>query len=428
MKRAFMCVSFVLVVTAVPGDCLAWGAITHAHLANRLGERCDLENLQEMYGSTITDMFNIVMDSPYSDLMYQCMHYRFEEIRPYACTTLLEAAMTGIASHNDAWGADWTAHHRARSLPEPVGYVVRKEVQLAPVLEPLLASLLETSGVPDPEALAQVLAPALAHNFAETAVDLLISRNEDPLIGYRLLVAAQLRAPGMPLAVARAFADDLAAAHGVSRFEAWMFILGVEREFRELMTMYGGIFTKGFDETVALLAEQGAVYAGMILEAAAGVSVAVPPELVGGFLVDHAIPAVSGDYGTEIAATCDYLDGLLRNEGYTSLPALPLAKSEPRGFETAPAAPGLDQNRPNPFNPSTEICYHVPTSSRVRVAVYDAAGRLVDVLVDRTVEAGDHTVVWNGVDSRGRAVDSGVYFCRFVCGDRTFTRKMILLR
>ena len=118
MRRILMFVSVVLAVAAVPADCLAWGAITHAHLANRLGERRDLENLQEMYGSTITDMFNIATDSPYSDLMYDCMHYRFGQIRPYACTHLLEAAMTGIASHNDAWGADWTQSTEKSSSTE----------------------------------------------------------------------------------------------------------------------------------------------------------------------------------------------------------------------------------------------------------------------------------------------------------------------
>jgi hypothetical protein len=428
MRRILMSVSVVLAVAAVPADCLAWGAITHAHLANRLGERRDIENLQEMYGSTITDMFNIATDSPYSDLMYDCMHYRFERIRPYACTTLLEAAMTGIASHNDAWGADWTAHHRARSLPEPIGYVIYKAEALAPALEAQLADLLGSAGAPDAAALAHALAPDLAHNFVETAVDLLISRNEDPLIGYRLLVAAQLRGPGIPLMVARAFAGDLSGEFGVSRLEAWLFILGVEREYRELMTMYGGIFTRGFDEAVALLAEQGALYAEAILEAAAGVPVTVPPDLVGAFLVEHAIPAVRDDYGREIALTCAYLEERLDEEGYTSIPALPLAKSEPRAFETIPSAPRLDQNRPNPFNPSTEICYHVPESAQVRLAVFDAAGRLVDVLVDARVAAGEHTATWNGSDSRGNAVGSGVYFCRFTCGGRTVTRKMILLR
>jgi hypothetical protein len=428
MRFILVCMMILLLASTGAENCLAWGAITHAHLSNVLGERYDLENLQEMYGSTIPDMFNLIMDSPYSDHMYQAMHYRFDEIRPYACTKLLEAAMMGIASHNDAWGADWTAHHQAQSLTDPIGYVVFKEGQLAPVLEPQLAGLLASAGVPNAGEIAADMAPGLAHNFIETAVDLLISRNEDPFIGYRLLISSQLRAPGIPFMVARAFARDLAAHYGISRFRAWLFIVYAEREYRELMKMYGGIFTKGFDEAVALLAEQGALYAEKILHEVTGVNVTVPPEMVGGFLVDFAIPAVQDDYSTEIAMTCDYLDERLESEGYTAAPAPFLARSDERVFETAPAEPRLEQNHPNPFNPSTTIRFSIPENAGVRIAVFDASGRRVAVLLDRMVEAGDHSVVWDGIDSRGNAVCSGIYFCRMECGTVSFTKKMILLR
>ena len=425
MRFILVCMIILLLASTGAENCLAWGAITHAHLSNVLGERYDLENLQEMYGSTIPDMFNLIMDSPYSDHMYEAMHYRFDEIRPYAYTKLLEAAMMGIASHNDAWGADWTAHHQALSLPDPIGYVVYKEGQLAPLLEPQLAGLLASAGVPNAGEIAADLAPGLAHNFVETAVDLLISRNEDPFIGYRLLVSAQLRTPGIPLMVARAFARDLAAHYGISRFRAWLFIVYAEREYRDLMRMYGGIFTKSFDEAVALLSAQGALYAEAILQAVTGVTVTVPPEMVGGFLVDFAIPAVQDDYSVEIAMTCDYLAERLENEGYTATVPF-LAKSDERAFETA--APRLEQNHPNPFNPSTTIRFSVPGSAYVRIAVFDASGRRVAVLLDRMVDGGDHSVVWNGIDSRGCAVCSGIYFCRMECGTASFTKKMILLR
>lgn len=428
MRTIMICLLLLLVVTAPASDCLAWGSITHAHLANRLGERYNLENMQEMYGSTLPDMFNLVMDLPYSDFMYEGLHYGFDEIRPYAWTSLLEAAIMGIASHNDAWGADWTAHHDARSLPEPIGYVVYKEQQLAPFLEPILADLLVSAGVPGAEFIAHELAPGLAHNYVEAAVDLLISRNEDPMIGYRLLISSKLRAPGIPLMIARAFARELAYEYGISRFEAWLFIVSVEREYRELMTMYGGIFTKDFGEAVSLLSEQGALYAGMMLEALTGVSVTVPAEIVGDFLVQIAIPAVQLDYGNEIAQTLVYLEERMDEEGYLEASALAFADSDARRVESVPEVTRLEQNHPNPFNPSTTIRFSIGVPGPARLVVYDASGREIAVLLDREVEAGEHTVQWNGTNSRGNPVSSGIYFYRLDCASDSFTKKMILLK
>jgi len=100
-----------------------------------------------------------------------------------------------------------------------------------------------------------------------------------------------------------------------------------------------------------------------------------------------------------------------------------------------PKAFSLEQNYPNPFNPSTTISFGVPQPEtggsgalRVRLAVYDLRGALVRTLLDRELEPGFHSVVWDGHDNRGRNLPSGVYFCRLVSTQATFTRKMILLK
>lgn len=102
-------------------------------------------------------------------------------------------------------------------------------------------------------------------------------------------------------------------------------------------------------------------------------------------------------------------------------------------FETAPVsvAPlrlALDQNCPNPFNPTTAITYTVPVKERVSLEVYDARGARVAVLVSGDEERGVRTVQWNGTDGRGRPAASGVYFCRLMAGKETISRKMVLLR
>ncbi len=90
----------------------------------------------------------------------------------------------------------------------------------------------------------------------------------------------------------------------------------------------------------------------------------------------------------------------------------------------------LNQNSPNPFNPSTAISYSVPEGSAVRInlKVFDLRGRLVRTLVDEVHQAGTHRVFWNGTDETGRKVPSGVYLYCLQAGDWARTRKMVLLK
>jgi len=88
----------------------------------------------------------------------------------------------------------------------------------------------------------------------------------------------------------------------------------------------------------------------------------------------------------------------------------------------------LVQNAPNPFNPKTTVAYNVPRESDVSIRVYDVAGRCVRTLVDREVEAGRHSVVWDGLNDSGDAVGSGIYFCTMEAPDFHQTTKMTLLK
>ena len=65
---------------------------------------------------------------------------------------------------------------------------------------------------------------------------------------------------------------------------------------------------------------------------------------------------------------------------------------------------------PNPFNASASIRYLVEEPGRVRVRLFDLQGNEVLTLVDRFQREGPWTAVWQGMDERGRAVASGVYF------------------
>jgi hypothetical protein len=88
----------------------------------------------------------------------------------------------------------------------------------------------------------------------------------------------------------------------------------------------------------------------------------------------------------------------------------------------------LEQNAPNPFNPSTAIGFVLDQTGRVRLSVYAPTGRLVTDLLDGTVREGTHTVTWDGTDRFGHDVGSGVYYYRLDTDVTSLTRKMILVR
>ena len=74
-----------------------------------------------------------------------------------------------------------------------------------------------------------------------------------------------------------------------------------------------------------------------------------------------------------------------------------------------PAVFALDQNTPNPFNPTTTISYELSVASEVSLRIYDIAGRVVRTLRSgSTEEPGTHRVVWDGRDGAGRTLASGM--------------------
>jgi hypothetical protein len=94
----------------------------------------------------------------------------------------------------------------------------------------------------------------------------------------------------------------------------------------------------------------------------------------------------------------------------------------------APLVTGLRPNVPNPFNPQTEIRFELARDQQARVAVYDVKGRLVKVLAEGDLAAGPHVRVWQGRDTGGRQVPSGVYYVLMETPDRNDRRKIMLIK
>jgi len=91
--------------------------------------------------------------------------------------------------------------------------------------------------------------------------------------------------------------------------------------------------------------------------------------------------------------------------------------------KATPAAFGLDQNFPNPFNPATTISFALPEAAPVSLKVFNVRGELVRTLVDRSLAAGRHTV-----DFRAEELPSGVYFYRLDAGSFSESRRMMLVK
>jgi immune inhibitor A len=93
-----------------------------------------------------------------------------------------------------------------------------------------------------------------------------------------------------------------------------------------------------------------------------------------------------------------------------------------------PQTIALSQNYPNPFNPSTTITYTLSRESDITLSIFDITGRRVITLVDGTVSEGQHTAQWEGTDSYGKPVASGIYFYRVESGEQTQVKKMMLIK
>lgn len=113
-----------------------------------------------------------------------------------------------------------------------------------------------------------------------------------------------------------------------------------------------------------------------------------------------------------------------------------ILRFEPPGFtgieepaaETAAQRPVFLSNSPNPFNPETAIRFKLAQAGAVKLQVFDAAGRGVRVLADRSFAAGQQSVTWDGRDDAARLVASGVYYHRLLTPEFLASGSMVLNR
>jgi PKD repeat protein/putative intracellular protease/amidase len=124
----------------------------------------------------------------------------------------------------------------------------------------------------------------------------------------------------------------------------------------------------------------------------------------------------------QVIAFCEALSSYLPPEDFQKFMSLVKAT------EQAPAKYGLSQNYPNPFNPKTSIEYSAAGEGRICVKVFNVLGQEVRTLVNRHHAPGNYRTIWNGRDSAGQEMPSGIYYYQLTTDHFRETKRMLLCK
>jgi hypothetical protein len=396
-------------------------------------------------------VFNFMFDAN-GQILSNLTHFQPGLISAAAATAEERAIAYGFMTHNNVFGADLTAHG-SPDFPNPLwpaskpGWVIKYGIVAGANLIAPLKEILANAGVPagDLEPVVALLAPTMGHDLVETAVDILIKRYQDPLVGLRMAVAARARTPQTGNLLVKAFAPSLVAytegdptIDDVTPGQAEALILGAEAMYQPAMEQYGQAFLLPEKMLIQALSKQSAAVAKQLIEAVltsktgmTGWDVSVPPTLVSENIV-KSIALVKNVYAREIEETYEFVAKQLVLNHITTPPLCAMLgkENDPAAEQVgqeeqlaAPASFGLEQNYPNPFNPSTEIRYQLASPGQVSLKIFNMIGQEVAVLVNDVQEAGSHQVRWDA-----GALPSGNYFYRLGAGAAVSTKRMTLVK
>lgn len=292
----------------LPSTVFSWGSATHAYLDDHIGKREELRNLNEIYGGMANDVFNYMFNYPaYMGYLYYQTHNEFLRVWSIARTRQGKSLAYGFVSHNDMWGADFTAHHSGLTFGQDEGYIIAK----ARMLKSILEQVKEYNDLKLPD----LVALEVAHNLVESGVDLLIKRRA-PLIGLKVAASAILRSPELPLFLVKAYAEEFSDYADISYLEAAKIIASTEMDFRKRMILYGQALMQDEAAAIQLISEDWAELAAAYF-AMYGITLPEGTDLIPliKFGILQAMVICAGDFDEEVEATINFVNQQLLLNG-----------------------------------------------------------------------------------------------------------------
>jgi len=312
MKRMLVAVTAICFASLLlASNAFPWGSVTHAYVDDHLGLRGP-GNLKELYGGMAPDLFNYLLNSNQAYLFSQThgnfwtQAENFRKVWKAARYSPEKPYAYGFVSHNDLWGADFTAHHDGL-FGQGTGYVIAK----ARILQPSINDLLRSLGLNVPKNVTL----AIAEGLVETGVDILVKR-KDPSMGVKVSASALLRGSDFPPLLVKAYAAGFAAHLSISQAQAAQLITSSEMEFRKMMILYGQALGQDEATAIDLIAQQLAQLAVGFL-AAYGIPLPpgtdLTPQIKPG--IQQAMSICASDYLREIEATIHFVENQLLSHG-----------------------------------------------------------------------------------------------------------------
>ncbi len=292
-----------------------WGSATHAFMARAIGRWNIYPNFQEMYGLMAPDLFNYNFGLT-GDMALRAFTHGLPGQEGFMAVwekaRLIDhqkALALGFVAHNDLWGADSTAHHRALTVTPPSdfpgnlepGYVIIKAWALNSdsTMDNYFRSLGLTNDNPEHFALRM----EMCHQLVECAGDLII-RRLDSRIGEKIIVAAVTRSRSFPDLLIKAFGNP--EYNKIIRENEW--------RFRRTMIQYGAILTRPEPEAFMAMAEEMAELGVEYLQRFAGIEVSPDRALeITRYGIRKALELCAQDFVNEVKKTIEQVRVELKN-------------------------------------------------------------------------------------------------------------------
>ena len=332
-KKSLLTLGLICVLLAmVPAAAFSWGDATHVYISDRLKARAGYNNLNEMWGSLGPDIFNFIFDDTLCPFWLAEQTHgttdpdsfdpdSFMKVWNAASTTAEKALAYGFVSHNEVWGADFTAHIHGLTFGQDKGYIEAKAIVLlnTPInpTEPHDSNLNPTFG----EVFASIdmslkQQRTIAHVIAEYAIDIMLKNHVDHLLGQKVKLAARFGSPKFPSLLVDAYAADYAEnCPDIDLPTATYIITSAEAEYRGNMISYGQAISRAEPIAVKLIANQIVALAPGFLGGELPIPEAYAVEIVKAAI--YGSMAICPDYVTEINATIEFVENNLNTNGIT---------------------------------------------------------------------------------------------------------------